>query len=247
MIDEGFGNVAKITGRYVFPFEDFSILMTGEDFDGNEASRIAAGGFLILDAIQVGKVFKLAKSAKILTATGTAVGVPRRVFKQYAKDVATEALIDMSVQFFINFIDQSIKNPDKEFDKIAGSAFSKISVKDAIISGMIDYSSLDEVTKTSFDCAAKMFRRMQDGGQMLSLDIGKGTLDCIILVGVRYGFSWLKANGRIQKLANAIADARNYDVVIDKLSKIMTVESVSEVIRKFTEEGVIKGAENVWE
>ena len=35
-------------GRYVIPIEDEYILITGEDFDGNEDSRIAAGGFIVL-------------------------------------------------------------------------------------------------------------------------------------------------------------------------------------------------------
>ena len=35
--------------------------VTGSDFDGNESDRLVAGGFVALDVIQAGKVFKLAK------------------------------------------------------------------------------------------------------------------------------------------------------------------------------------------
>lgn len=63
-------------------FEDGYILITGEDFDSNEASRTAAGGFIVLELLQVGKVFKLVKGAKILTKTGTVVNATKRVIKQ---------------------------------------------------------------------------------------------------------------------------------------------------------------------
>jgi hypothetical protein len=246
MLEQMAKTTGTTAGRYVLPVEDFYIVLTGENFDGDESSRIAAGGFIILEVVQVGKVMKLVKGAKIITASGNLVNPSLRIFKRYATEVTKEAVVDMSVQFLINFVDQSIKNPNKDFDEIAGAAFSSINVKDAIISGMIDYSSFDERTKTAYDCAAKMFRRMQNGEYGFSADMEKGFLDCIILVGVRYGFSKLKGNGRMQELANVIADARNYDIVLDKLSKIMTAENIIAVTKKFTEEGIIKGAENVW-
>jgi len=97
-------------GRYILPVEDFYILVTGKDFDGDESSRIAAGGFIILEVVQVGKVFKLAKGAKILTATGGAISASRRVAKQFATEVSKDAAIDIFAQFTVNFMIESIEN-----------------------------------------------------------------------------------------------------------------------------------------
>jgi len=233
-------------GRYVIPIEDGYILITGEDFDGNEASRIAAGGFIVLEVIQVGKVFKFVKGAKILTKTGTVVNTSKRVVKQFSKEVSKDAAIDMSVQFVVNFIDEIIKNPNSDAIDLAASAFTKIVIKDAIVTGMIDFASLDNTTKTSFDCALRFFRQFEDDGEASTISIEKGLLDCAVIVGVRYSFEKLKGTEQINQLAKAIADAKNYDVVISKLSQIMSAEAVEQYIQTLTEYSIFKGAEVVW-
>lgn len=234
-------------GRYILPIEDGYILITGEDFDGNEASRIAAGGFIVLEVIQVGKVFKLVKGAKILTKTGTAVNVSKRVVKQFAKKVSKDAAIDMSIQFVVNFIDEIIQNPNSDGFDLAASAFAKIDIKDAVVTGMIDFASMDDMTKTSFDCALRFFRQFENDGEASTVSIEQGLLDCAIIVGVRYSFKKLKGTEQINHLAKAIADAKNYDVIINKLSQIMSADAVEQYIQTLTEYSLFKGAEVVWE
>ncbi|MDD6001619.1 MAG: hypothetical protein PUC50_05410 [Bacteroidales bacterium] len=60
--------------------------VTGSDFDGNESDRLVAGGFVALDVIQAGKVFKLAK-VKVLSKEGRVVNITNRtVLKTIAKE-----------------------------------------------------------------------------------------------------------------------------------------------------------------
>ena len=239
-------NSAILAGRYVLPVEDGYILISGEDFDGNEASRVAAGGFIVLEIVQVGKVFKLVKAAKIFSKTGTAVNASKRLIKHYIKEVSKEAVIDMSVQFVVNLFDEIIKNPNADAVDLAASALTKIDIKDAIVTGMIDFASMDNMTKTSFDCALRFFRQFENEGKASTLSIEKGLFDCAIIVGVRYSFKKLKGSEQIELLAKAIADAKNYDVIISKLSQIMSVEAVEQYIQTLTEYSILKGAEVVW-
>ena len=88
----------KLAGSYAFPGEDLYILVTGEDFDGEESSRIAAGGFLVLELVQVGKVAKFIKGGKILARGGREVDMSVRIFKQFVKKTAEDAVIDLKMQ-----------------------------------------------------------------------------------------------------------------------------------------------------
>jgi hypothetical protein len=223
MIDEGFGKVAKITGRYVFPFEDFSILMTGEDFDGEEASRLAAGGFLILDAIQIGKVFKLAKTGKILTKSGT-IGASRRVVKQFAKDVSKDVLMDMCAQFAICFIIEALKpeNINATSKDIAAKAWSKVDIKNAITSGVINFASLDKVAPQSlYSCANEVFSAIQAReNKDFYLDLEKGTEDCFIDVGIFVGFKYLRTRPEVKEIFRQLSVDENFISVMTKLKSI---------------------------
>lgn len=48
----------KTVGRYILPIEDFYILLEGRDFDGVQANRAVAGGFILIEFIPGGKVLK---------------------------------------------------------------------------------------------------------------------------------------------------------------------------------------------
>ena len=48
----------KTVGRYILPIEDFYILLEGKDFDGVQANRAVAGGFILIEFIPSGKVLK---------------------------------------------------------------------------------------------------------------------------------------------------------------------------------------------
>lgn len=242
MINEGFGKVAKITGRYVFPFEDFSILMTGEDFDGEEASRIAAGGFLILDAIQVGKVFKLAKSAKILTKSGQAVSVSRRVVKQFAKDVSKDALMDMCAQFVIDFIYESLKteNQNATPKNIAAAAWSEVDIKRAITSGIINFASLNnDIPEGIYNCANEMFSAIQRNEKKeFALDLEKGTVDCVIELGVKVAFKYLKGTPKMKEIITELSVDKNLELAISRLKSISFSTFLEEYISQAIKKGV---------
>jgi hypothetical protein len=217
-------NTAILAGRYVLPFEDGYILISGEDFDGNEASRIAAGGFLILEVIQVGKVFKFVKGAKIFSKGGKTISVSNRVVKQFAKEVTEETLIDISSQLFINLVNESIKNPSKSDSELFVTALDGINFKTAIIEGMISYTSLDTKTKNSLNCAKDYFSRMEKGGQALVLDIYKGSGDCFIEVGCNWAFREMKGTQAMQGVLNAFNNAKSRDVILQRF-KSLTGES----------------------
>lgn len=52
---------------------------------------------------------------------------------------------------------------------------------------------------------------------------------------------------RVNKLSKAITDAKNFDVIINKLSEIMTAESVEKYIQTLIEYGLLKGVDNIWD
>lgn len=67
---QAFWKGMKGVARYALPIEDVVILIDGEDFDGNEASRAEAGLFLVIGTVPGGKIlkpaFKVVKGAKAL-------------------------------------------------------------------------------------------------------------------------------------------------------------------------------------
>jgi hypothetical protein len=62
---KGFWDASKILGRYVLPVEDIIILIDGKDLDGETASRLQAGIFLVIGIVPGSKVVKpISKLAK---------------------------------------------------------------------------------------------------------------------------------------------------------------------------------------
>ncbi len=236
--------VGVATARYILPVEDVYIVVYGEDFDGEEASRIAAGGFLILEVVQVGKVFKLAKGAKILGKGGKAVNVSTRVMKRFAGEVSKDAAIDIFTQFTVHFIEQSIKNPDETATKIAHLAWGKVKIKDAVIGGMVSYASLDNKTQELLSsCATAMFRRLQDGGTELAVDIRKGTIDCGIEASISIVFNQMKSTEQVKKLLGELQNGMNSDIVLSKFADIIGSDEVYKLVQK-TITNSIKNASN---
>ena len=87
-------NSLILAGRYIVPFEDALIVVTGEDFDGVESSRAVSGTFIILEVVGVQKIYKLLKAIKYVDEV---VDVAQAVFhymdevfktqKRYVEDV----------------------------------------------------------------------------------------------------------------------------------------------------------------
>jgi len=208
------------TGRYLIPYEDAYILISGKDFDNNESSRIAAGGFLLLEVVQVGKIYKFVKGAKILSKTGKTVSVSSRVVKQFAKNVTEEVIVDISCQLIINLVQESITYPNKTDGEILTSALEALDFKNALIEGMISYTSLDNKTKNSLNCAKDYFSRIESGGQNFVLDIGKGTGDCLIDIGINLAFNKLKSTQSMQGVINAFNNAKSRDIILKRFKSL---------------------------
>ena len=229
----------KLIGTYAIPAEDLYILVAGEDFDGEESNRIAAGGFLVLELVQVGKVAKFIKGGKILAQGGREVDISVRVFKQFVKKTAEDAVVDLSAQFLVGFVINAVNHPEEDGNKIAKRALLDVKLQDAIVSGMIDYASLNNKAKMAFDCALKIISKWEGGGISIELNTTMfGFGDCFVSLMVSTGFKWLKGTNQYDVFCRAIQDARNYDIVIGKLSEIITRETVEDFIQALTENGI---------
>jgi len=138
----------------------------------------------------------------------------------------------MSCQFVVNFVDEAIKHNDESDDYIALKAFEKIDFKNAILGGMISYSSLDNSSKVAFNCARAYFTRLENGGESISIDLTKGTFDCFIELAMHVAFSKIKGTEKMKSVVDAFSDAAKRDILLKRLKKITsddcfnTVESI---------------------
>ena len=229
----------KLAGSYAFPGEDLYILVTGEDFDGEESSRIAAGGFLVLELVQVGKVAKFIKGGKILARGGREVDMSVRIFKQFVKKTAEDAVIDLSAQFLVGFVSNALIHPEEDGYEIAQRALLDVKLQDAIVGGMIDYASLNNKAKMAFDCALKITSSVGEKECKVELNaLTDGILDCWVNFLVSTGFKCLKGTAQYDAFCRAIQDARNYDIVIKKLSEIIAGETVDDFVQALIENGI---------
>ena len=233
------GETGKLVGSYALPAEDIYILVTGEDFDGEEASRIAAGGFLVLELVQVGKVAKFIKGGKILATGGRKVDVPIRVFKQFAKKTAEDAVIDLSAQFLVGFVKNAVKHPEEDGYEIAKRTLLEVRLKDAIVAGMIDYASFDLNTQATFDCALKMFSRIEKEGVYIEIStLSDVVLDCLAIFGVRYMFKYMKNTSQYKELVDLLQENRNYDIILGKISDILSEDAIENFVQTLSENSI---------
>lgn len=64
----GAKDLSKMLGTYVIPVEDFKIVFTGKDFNGQPTSRWLGAGMLLMEVIPGGKLLKpLVKTSKLVT------------------------------------------------------------------------------------------------------------------------------------------------------------------------------------
>ncbi len=81
-LSEGLKNLFKLAaidlgqslGRYVLPIEDIKILIDGKDFEGQEASRLNAAGFLLLAVIPGSKALKIVGNVADATVVAVKLG-----------------------------------------------------------------------------------------------------------------------------------------------------------------------------
>lgn len=222
------GKVGKVVSRYVLPIEDIYILIEGENFDGEEASRVAAGGFILLEAVQVGKVYKLVKGAKILTKGG--LKPTSKIVMHFGKELTNDVIIDLSCQFAINFITESVKHQDYSDDEILALAINNLDVKNAVVGGVINYSSLNKYEKATFNCAKDFLFALENSKGITLSSIDKGLSDCIIEFGATFVFSKLSQTPTMQTFFKEFDNEVSQTIILKKL-------------KHFTSKGVYDGLE----
>lgn len=159
--------------------------VTGSDFDGNESDRLVSGGFVALDVIQAGKVFKLAK-VKVLSKGGRVVNITNRtVLKTIAKETLKDASIDISCQFVANLID-NLKNEeisDKiDFEQAVLKAFQNIDVIGAMLDSNFGITDGENVKlQTALKCVREILSKLQKDGVDFNSFKG-GSWNCFVEV-----------------------------------------------------------------
>ncbi len=216
------GKVGKVVSRYVLPIEDIYILIEGENFDGEEASRVAAGGFILLEAVQVGKVYKLVKGAKILTKGG--LKPTSKIVMHFGKELTNDVIIDLSCQFAINFITESVNHPDYSDDEILALVINNLNVKSAVVSGLINYSSLVDYEKIAFNCAKDFFIAIEKNKGVEISSIKTGSKWCIIEFSMTLAFGGLLSTNVIQKIFKEYDREVSQTILLNRLKHFTSNE-----------------------
>ena len=230
----------KFVGRYILPLEDMYILVSGEDFDGEEASRIAAGGFIVLEVVQVGKIFKLAKGARIFRA-GKAVSPGTRVVQQFAKSATEQTVANIAAQLTMHFILETVNaqsESDVGIDDVFLRAVGKVNVKEAVISSMINFASLDNKTRNAFECALQMVQGIDEHTNDFSFGLYAGTRDCLINLGITLIGQRLVGTSAYNQLRSELAETAKYDFVRQRLSTIISQEALETFTQTFVTSGI---------
>lgn len=141
--------------------------------------------------------------------------------------------MDIIAQFTINFLEIALKNPNDSPETIALKAWNEVKVKDAVLGGMVSFTSLDNRKKELISaCAIKLFRRLQDGGAELAINIGKGMGDCFIEVSLGLIFNSVKKTDAVKKLIKELQDGMNADIALRKLKGIIGSAEVYNMVQK---------------
>ena len=160
--------------------------VTGSDFDGNESDRLVAGGFVALDVIQAGKVFKLAK-VKVLSKGGRVVNITNRtVLKTIAKESLKDMTIDICCQFTVNLIRNVALSYDiksrLDFNNCVVKAFEGIDFKGAAKDAIFTATNKgNEKITTALVCAMEIMTKLQDDGVNFA-SLTDGGINCLLEV-----------------------------------------------------------------
>lgn len=105
--------------------------------------------------------------------------------------------------------------------------------------GMIDYASLDLKTQAAFDCVLKMCSRIDDGGNYIEISTLKsGFTDCLAIFGIRYMFKYMKHTSQYEEFVKLLQDARNYDIVLKKVSDILSQGAIEDFVQTLLENSI---------
>lgn len=220
--------VSRIAGttiaRYVLPIEDMYIIFEGEDFDGNDASRLAAGGFLILDVVQAGKIYKLVKGVKSVQKTIIASEIAtsqakKRVVKSTFKNISKEAVVDMSCQFVIRLINECYEHPEYSNEDLFFSAMQQVEIGNAILGGAISTISFNNTEQYSLACAQEFFESFEDGKEVDDETLKDGMLDCAIEVGLTIAFKYGAKTDFMKGFFKQFNDEAKQNIIFSRFKK----------------------------
>lgn len=104
---------------------------------------------------------------------------------------------------------------------------------------MINYASLNDKGKMAFDCALRITSSAREGGCKLELNsITDGIGDCFVNLIISTGFKHLKNSSQYKAFCRALQDVQNYDLILKKLSDILSKDTVENFIQALLENGI---------
>lgn len=197
----------KFSGRYAIPIESIIILIDGKDFEGDEASRVAATAFLVLDIVQVGKIWKLAKMGK---AALTGDKVIRKVFIDQTKEIGKEALIEFAAQLTVNLLIEMCQPNSKNADisMLFKKAYDKTDWSDIAIAASNGIKTKTKIIDEHINCIYSIYKNFQsyeDNTKATSYAIR----DCLLPVFVDMGYNRISKIKFFSELKKAINEQKN--------------------------------------
>ncbi len=227
------GKVSKVVSRYVLPIEDIYILIEGENFDGEEASRVAAGGFILLEAVQVGKVYKLVKGFKAVGRGVAATSQLRnKALKMTIKDISKETALDMSAQFVVNLMKLSIEHQEYTDDDLLIAAMEQIDVKASVLTGSISAMSFVNREEAVMSCALEFFKSIENSKSIDAKALKDGAKSCLIEAGITMAFKYGAKTKFMQGFFNQLDDEAKQHILLSRF-KNFTGENCYKVFESY--------------
>jgi hypothetical protein len=204
---------------------------------------------LVLEYLQAGKVLKFIKGTKILTKTGQAANVGKRLMWQATKKITETAAANICAQFTVNLITNIVKYAEDESVEeldIVYLSLNEISVTDALWAGVFSFTSLSDKEKNWFSCAQNMLNAIEDNPNNFLTSIGKGSLDCFSVFGTNFALKYLRNTSGVQKLIEALQKESSWNILSAKLLQIMDTEFYNEFMQTLVEQSIKNASEIIW-
>ena len=218
----------KGLGR-ILSFENGLILITGKDFDGEEASRLKAGGFLILEFAPVGRIWRVVKEPLKVAVSGVK-GTFRTLAFEGGKWVSKTGIDKKAIEYIGKTVKKAISKKivevdnfmlTPEFKQILTTYWNKYK-------GKLPYDKWEDKFKTLYRNRAvgtiteETFNKLM-GSNAVQLEIQVGNTTRIIdnvLDGVAREVksgkvTWSKYNDQVMKDIKIIKD--NLSDKVDKI------------------------------
>ena len=215
----------KELGR-MLSFENGLILITGKDFDGEEASRLKAGGFLILEFAPVGRIWRVVKEPLKVAVSGVK-GTFRTLAFEGGKWVSKTGIDKKAIEYIGKTVKKAISKKivevdnfmlTPEFKQILTTYWNKYK-------GKLPYDKWEDKFKTLYrnreigTITEETFNKLM-GSNAVQLEIQVGNSKRVIDNGVAREVksgkvTWSKYNDQVMKDIKIIKD--NLSDKVDKI------------------------------